>query len=159
MSQRAKELAERFTALNDEMILFIEKCSDEDWKKICSGEEWTVGVVAHHIAAGHYFGYDLAKIIVAGEALPEITMEALDQMNAQHAKDHADCTKEEVTGMMREKGSSIAEFIAGLNDEDLARTAHFSLIGGDIGAQQLIENIIIPNCTEHLTNMKAAIGG
>ena len=49
MSDRAKELAARFTAFNDEMISFVETCSDENWKKMCEGENWTIGLVARHV--------------------------------------------------------------------------------------------------------------
>jgi len=156
MSQKAKELAERFNGLNNELISFVEKCSDEDWKKVVSGEGWTVGVVMRHVAGGHYGLLDFAKNIVAGNAIPEISMEQIDQMNAKHAQDHADSTKEEVLGMLRKNGSSIAEFVNGLDDEDLTRSAHFSLAGGDINTKQLIK-IIINGGTEHLTNIKATV--
>ncbi len=158
MRQRAKELSERFMSFNNEVIAFVEKCSDENWEKVTSGEKWPVGVVARHIAAGHYGAYDLAKMIVDGEQLPEITMEAIDQGNAQHAEKHANCTKDEVLGILREKGSSIAEYVAGLDDADLDRTSNLALVGGTISAQQFLENIIIHSGTEHLTNMKSAAG-
>jgi hypothetical protein len=101
MGQRTKELVERFTAFNNDFIAFVDNCSDEDWRKVCSDEGWTVGVVAHHVAAGHYSSLDLVKMIVAGETLPPLTMETIDQMNAQHAKEHANCTTEEVLGLLR----------------------------------------------------------
>ena len=158
MSQRAKELSERFSMFNKEVIAFVEKCSDENWGKVCSGENWPVGVVARHIAAGHYSAFGLAKMIVEGKQLPELTNEAIDQGNAQHAKKHADCTKEEVLGILREKGSSAVGYVAGLDDADLDRTASLSVVGGTISTQQLIENIIIHSGTEHLTNMKSVTG-
>ncbi|UCG12341.1 MAG: hypothetical protein JSU72_17880, partial [Deltaproteobacteria bacterium] len=76
MSQRARELAEQFTAFNNEVIAFVENCSNGDWRKVCSGEQWSVGVVARHMAAGHYGALDLAKMIVAGQPLPELSGEA-----------------------------------------------------------------------------------
>ncbi len=158
MSQRAKELSERFMSFNSEVIAFVEKCSDENWEKVTSGEKWSVGVVARHIAAGHYSAFDLAKMIVDGKPLPELTNETIDHGNAQHAKKHANCTKDEVLGILREKGLSIAEYVSGLDDMDLDRTSHLSLAGGTISVQQFIENIIIHFGTEHLTNMKSATG-
>ena len=158
MSQRAKELSERFIKFNNEVTAFVEQCPDESWQKISSGENWPVGVVARHIAAGHYSAFGLAEMIVEGKPLPELTREAIDRGNAQHAKKHAHCSKEEVLGILREKGSSIAEYIAGLNDEDLDRTAQFAVVGGTISAHQLIESLIILSGTEHLTNMKSATG-
>jgi hypothetical protein len=34
MSQRAEELSESFINFNNEVIEFVENCSDEDWKLI-----------------------------------------------------------------------------------------------------------------------------
>ena len=158
MRQRAKELSERFLKFNNEVIAFVEKCSDENWAKVSSGEKWPVGVVARHISAGHYSAFGLAKMIVDGKQLPELTQETIDQGNAQHAKKHANCTKDEVLDILREKGSSIAESVAGLEDTDLDRTSNLSMAGGTISAQQFIENIIIHSGTEHLTNMKSVTG-
>jgi hypothetical protein len=158
MSQRAKELSERFRKFNNEVIAFVEKCSDENWGKVCPGEVWPVGVVARHIAAGHYSAFGLAKMIVDGKQLPELTQETIDRGNAQHAQKHANCTKDEVLGILREKGASVADYVSGLDDADLDRTSNLSVAGGTISAQQFIENIIILSGTEHLSNMKNAAG-
>jgi len=158
MGDRAKALAERFAAFNNEVIAFVGRCSDDDWQKVCPGEGWTIGVAARHIAAGHYNALGLAKMIVAGEKLPDITMEAINQGNAKHAKDHADCTKDEVFGILRDNGSSISGYVNALTDEDLDRTGHLGLAGGAISTQQFIENIIIQSAREHLSSMKAVLG-
>ena len=158
MSQRTKELVELFTAFNNDFIAFVEKCTDEDWQKVCGGEQWTVGVVAHHVAAGHFGAIDFVKMIVAGEAIPEITMEAIDQMNAQHAKEHAHCTQEEVLTLLRENGSAFAGYLEGLSEADLARTGYLAAIGGDVSAQQLIEMVILQSGGNHLDSMKGATG-
>ena len=97
-------------------------------------------------------------MIVDGKQLPNLTQETIDQGNAQHAQKHANCTKDEVLGILREKGSSVADYVAGLDDADLDRTSNFSVAGGTISTQQFIENIIIHSGTEHLTNMKSATG-
>ena len=158
MSQRTKELVARFTGFNNEFIAFVDNCSDEDWRKVCSGEGWTVGVVAHHVAAGHFGAIDFVRMIVAGEAIPEITMETIDQMNAQHAKEHANCTREEVLALLRKNGSAFAGYLEGLSEADLARTGYLALIGGDVSAQQLIEMVIFQMGGEHFDSMKASIG-
>jgi hypothetical protein len=158
MSKRANELAEHFKTFNNEVIAFVENCSDENWKMVCSGEQWPVAVVARHIAASHYGTLGLIKMIVDGKHLPELTEEAINQANAQHAQKHVNCTKDEVLGLLREKGSSISGYVAGLGDADLDRTAHLSVAGGTISTRKFVENIIIHSATEHLANMKAAIG-
>lgn len=157
MSQRTKALSEKFTGFNDELIAFVETCSDENWSTVSPGENWPVGVVARHIAAGHYKAIGLAKMMVGGKPLPELTGEAIDSGNAQHAQKHADCNKSEVLGLLRGNGPSVANFIRGLDDADLDRTATLAAVGGAISIQQFIENIIIHSGAEHLGNMKSAI--
>ena len=157
MSTRSEDLVDRFTAFNNELIGFVENCSDENWQAICSGETWPVSVVAHHIAAGHYGILELAKMIIDGKKLPEFTSEAIDQMNAEHAQKHADCTKDEVIGILRANGQAIADFLISLDDADLDRTGFLSLAGGDISTQQLAEMSLLESSAEHLSNMKSAI--
>ncbi len=158
MSQRATELAERFASFNSEVIAFVENCSDADWRKVCSDEQWTVGVAARHIAAGHYSALDFVKMIVAGETLPNLSMDAMDQMNAQHAEEHAHCTKTEVLDLLHENGSAFASYVAGLSDVDLDRTGHLSVIGGDISTQKFIEMVIFASAGEHLASMRSITG-
>jgi hypothetical protein len=158
MSLRAEELAKRFATFNKEIIAFVESCRAEDWTKVCSAENWPVGVVARHVAAGHYRALGLARMIVEGRQLPELSREGIDQANAQHAEKHAHCTKDEVLGLLRENGSAISGYLAGLDDADLDRTGNLSLAGGAISTQQVIDNIIIQSATEHLASLKAATG-
>ena len=158
MSQRTTELAERFLSFNNDMIAFVENCSEENWKKVCPGEQWPVGVVGRHVAAGHYRAVGLAKMIVAGKELPELTDETIDQSNAQHADKHASCTKEEVLGLLRENGTSLVGFVTELDDADLNRTGQLAVVGGTISTQQFVENIIILSALEHFENIKTATG-
>jgi uncharacterized damage-inducible protein DinB len=157
VSQRAVELSGRFTALNNEVTQFVESCSDEDWHKKTTSEGWTVGVVTRHIAADHYGVLDWAKMIVEGKPLPDVSFDAVNQFNAQHAQENADCTKGEVLGLLREGGTPIAEYAAGLSDAELDRTAYLSLTGGDISTQRFVETIIVHLGSEHLASAKAAV--
>jgi hypothetical protein len=157
MSSQAKELTERFKAFNNEIIAFVEKCSDEEWKKICPGEELPIGVVASHVAKRHYGAFDWAKMIVAGEKLPEITKAANEQANAELAEAHKNCTKREVLGFLHEDGSTGADYLGGLEDSDLDRIGYFALTGGEISTKQMVEKIIIQRGNDHLSSMKKAI--
>ena len=158
MNQRAADLAERFRVFNNEVISLVENCSEEDWQKTCSGEEWTVAVVAHHLAAGHYGALDLAKMIVAGEPLPQLSMEAIDQMNARHAQENANCTKSEVLSILRRQGSAITDYLGGLSETDLDKTGSLALLGGEISTLQFIEKIILDTGTAHLASMRNTTG-
>ena len=158
MSPRTEELAQRFTSFNNEIIAFVENCPEKEWNKLCAGENWPVGVVARHVAASHYRALSLAKMIVEGKQLPELSREAIDEANAQHAEKHAGCTTDEVLGLLRKNGSAISEYLAGLDDAALDRTGNLAFAGGAISTQQVIDSIIIQSATEHLASLKAATG-
>jgi hypothetical protein len=153
MSQRAKDLAKQLEILNNEVIAFVANCSDEDWRKICTWEEWTVGVTARHIGSGHYRVIGLAKMIISGEQLPEFTEEQVNESG-----NHADCNREEVLDVLQKNGTSLADFVTGLDDAELDSKGHLSLAGGEITTQQFLEYIILQSGGEHLANMKAATG-
>ena len=64
MNQRAKSLAKRLRTFIDDVIGFVEGCSDKNWRNVLATEEkWTVGVTARHIGAGHFDAIGLAKMI------------------------------------------------------------------------------------------------
>jgi hypothetical protein len=158
MSQRVKNLAERLRAFTDDVIGFVERCSDKNWCKVlATEEEWTVGVTARHIGAGHFNALGLAKMIVNGEKLPELTMEQVVEMANEHARKHAGCTKEEVLGVLRQTGAALVDYVTGLSDAELDRTGHLTLAGGELTTKQLIEAVILTSGGEHLLNMKATV--
>jgi hypothetical protein len=158
MSKRAIDLSDRFKTLNNQLIGFVQGCSDENWGKVCPGERWPVGVVARHIAVSHYGAIGLAKRMVRGEPLPVLTQSVIDRLNHEHAEKHRHCTRDEVLKSLRENGASIADYVAGLSDTDLDRSGHIAAAGGDMTIEQLIMNIIIRAGGEHFANVKAATG-
>lgn len=158
MSQMVKDLAKRLRAFNDDVIDFVEGCSDKNWRKVLTtGEQWTVGVTARHIGAGHFSAIGLAKMMVNGEKLPEFTMEQIVEMANEHARKHAGCTKEEVLGVLRQTGSALVDYVTGLSDAELGRTGHLALAGGELTVKQLIERVILKSGGEHFSNMKTAV--
>ena len=52
MAAKAEALAKQFEAKVQEATGVFDRLSDADWKRTAS-EQWTVGVVAHHVAGGH----------------------------------------------------------------------------------------------------------
>ena len=158
MNKRTFDFTERFKALNNEMIAFVENCSDENWRKVCPGEQWPVGVVARHVAASHFGALGLVKLIVAGEKLPDLTGAVIDRLNFKHADKHRDCTRDEVLRTLRENGGSIVDAMAGLTDADLDRIGHVAAAGGDLTVEQIIGTIILRSAGEHLAHAKTATG-
>src|SRR2546425_2857295 len=90
MGARAEALAKQFEEASKAVADIVARLSDAEWKKMTSGEKWTVGVVAHHVAMGHAGIANIVKSVASGQSLPNFTMAKLDEMNAQHAREHAD---------------------------------------------------------------------
>ena len=157
MKNRSEDIAERIKAFNDKVIRFVENCSEQDWQKRCESEEWTVGVTARHIGAGHYSVIELVKMIIAGEKLPELTMEDIARMGNEHALEHAECTREEVQTILLENGEILAAYVAALDDSTLDRTGHLAVTGGEVTAGQLIEYVVFQSANEHFASMKSTV--
>lgn len=157
MSERAQSLANQIKAFNEAVLAFVDNCPEKAWQQVCKEEDWTVGVVARHVAAGHFLIIGMARAIIKGEALPAMTMDQVIEMGNTHARDHADCTREEVQTLLKENGESAAAFVGQLSDDELDCKGHLDLFGGDVSVEQLIDYVIIQSGGGHLTSMKAAI--
>ena len=159
MGGRAKSISERIKTFSDEVIDFVEKLSDEDWTKICDWEQWTVGVTARHLGAGHLAIFNMAGMIVRGEALPPLNMDQVHEMSKKDAREHADCTKAEALGLLRKNSARMVEFVAGLDDDELDRKGSMPAFGGEVTTEQFIDYIIFQSAAQHFGNMKAAVSG
>ena len=92
MSQRTDPIAARVQSFSDEVIAYVGNLSDNDWTKTCDAEQWTVGVTAHHIGAGHLAIFNIAGMIIKGEALPPLTMDQINAMSNEQAHSTSSCT-------------------------------------------------------------------
>ena len=157
MGTRAEAVIEKFNAFNDEVVAAIENCNNDAWNQILEYEDWPVGVTFRHIVAGHYRIIDIADRIIKGETLPDLTMDRIFAIGNQHAKKHADCTREEVLGLLQSNSIAFVEFIEGLSDEELSRKAYFAATEGEVSAEQLIGFVIFQSAQEHLDNLSAIV--
>ena len=159
MSPRAQALAEKIQAFNRDFLDCVQNCSDADWQKTCPAEDWPVGVVIRHVAEGHYGVKALAQMIIKGDPLPELTMEAVIKMGNDHAREHADCTREEVRALLEQNGRALIEFIANLTEDELDCQGQMALLGGDVSAQQILEMLILPAAADPLTSALYTLSG
>lgn len=157
MSDRAKNLADRLALFNKTMMEFVENLTEEDWRKVCSWEDWPVGVTARHVGAGHYNIIGLVEMIVKEGKFPEMSGDQINQMANQHAREHAACTKAEVLDVLRKQGAALTAFVEGMDDAALDKTAYLAMMGKETTAGQFIELVVLQSGGEHLANMKAAM--
>jgi hypothetical protein len=157
MNTRANELAQRLKAFNDTVLALLKSTSAEEWRRRCDSEAWSVGVVARHMGATHYRIVELAKLIVAGQPLPEVTEEMILARNEVQASKHAQCTKEEVTAILESNGRALVDFVAGLSEADLDRGAHLPAFGGEITVGRLLKAIVLKSGGEHLESLQRTL--
>jgi hypothetical protein len=154
MGERAAILTARFERTNQEFMETIERFSDDQWGTLVPGENWTVGVVAHHIAASHELIGGWVKALASGQELRPATDEVTG-INAEHARQYAACTREETLELARRNGEDAARLVRGLDDEQLDRR-------GFLGTQvfttgEMVERVLIGHPQRHLANIRSTI--
>lgn len=154
---RVDSLVESFNTLNGELVDFVQGCSDADWHKVTAAEGWPVGVTARHIAVAHYPVIEWVQMIVQGDPLPPVTMDTIDQLNAQHAAEHQDCTQSEVTELLHTNHAKVIAYLRTVSDEDLGRQGYLKLFDTDISAAQLFSAVLIDIAAEHWASMREAV--
>lgn len=155
MSDRAQALADKFGDASNEMVRTVEGMSDNQWRAVCAGEERTAGVVAHHVASSYDGTFGIAQLGASGQPMPEFSSDALHGINAQHASDNANCTKEETLALLHEGGERVKSGIAGMSDEQLDRRLALPLFGSDeMTVEQLIDGLVIGHINMHLPSIQ-----
>ena len=158
MSKRAEALAERIAQGHRELIAFVETLSEADWRTHCPNEGRTVGVLVHHVASVLPAELDLVNILASGQPITGVTIEMVDQMNAQHAKEHANCGREETLDLLRRNSALVVSAIRELSDAELDQAAPVSLHwDAPLTAQYFIEEHPLSHPYVHLASIRAAI--
>ncbi len=156
MGNRSEELARQFEQASREFTETVEMISDDDWGKVCPAENWTVGVTAHHVASGYPMLNDVLQALTAGESRP-ITMDMIHQVNAEHARNHANCTKEETLLILRTEGQNAASAIRSLPDDALDTRHDLPLLGSEpVSLETFIQALYISHHEAHLPSLREA---
>jgi len=154
MSDKTEQLASQFEEANNDLLTLISGLSDEQWKKACPDEGWTVGVTAHHVAESLGTLAGLVQGVAAGAPVPPLTMDMLNEGNAEHAVRAVGVTRDETADLLRGNISTGAAAIRGLTDEQLEKKA--SLPMGEMTAAQIVEMIMTGHTQMHIGGIKAA---
>ena len=79
-----------------------------------------IGVMVDHVATAYG---QLTQTIAGDETAAGATGEAVNEVNAAHAKDHDGVTKEAALDLLRRNSSAAAAAIRSLSDEELDQAA------------------------------------
>jgi hypothetical protein len=157
MGARGETFAKQFEGKVQEATAVMEKLSDADWKKVTSAEKWPVGVTAHHIASSHQGIGGIMKALADGKSGPNIPMEGLHQMNAQHAKEFANCTKSETLELHKKNAAAAAALLRSIDDAAFDKSSTVFTGAPPMSAAQMA-GILSSHIDEHIGSIKATVG-
>jgi hypothetical protein len=158
MGAKGEAFAKQFEAKVKEATALLEKLSDTDWRKTTAAEKWTVAATAHHIAGSYEPVAHIVKTIAAGQALPHFTRQMLDEMNAQHAKEFAACTKPETIALHEKGAAAAAAVVRGLSDAELAKTGTVFTGMPPVSAEDMVNGALLGHIDEHFGSIRKTVG-
>jgi len=158
MGAKGEALAKQFEAKVEEATALLEKLSDADWRKTTAAEKWTVAATAHHIARSYEPVTHIIRTIAAGQALPHFTRQMLDERNAQHAKEFADCSKPETIALHKKGAAAAAGAVRGLSDAELAKTGTVFTGMPPMSAEDMVNGALLGHIDEHFGSIRKTVG-
>jgi hypothetical protein len=153
MGARAEGLAAKLEAAHNDLVAAIEGASGEDWNSTCSDGEWTKGYAAYHAAANIGGISGMVRTVAGGQPFkPSVaSWDAINAMNAEHAKEHAGCTPADALELLRRDGPDAVAMVRGLSDEQLDIKVPPVMDGmPELSVEQHVEMVLIGHTTEHL---------
>jgi hypothetical protein len=156
VNAEVEDLAGPFEVANQEAIAFAEACTDGQWTAMVEGEGWPVGVVVHHIAAGHLLMLDWLGRASRGEAITKTASE-IDADNARHARAFAGVGRADTVGELRRHGALLAHFIRGLTADELDTSVPFGPADGRAFTTRQLVSAAAGHCRTHLADARGAL--
>jgi len=160
ISMRAKTeaLARQFEDKARAAVATLEKLGDAEWRMV-TAEKWTVGVTAHHLARGLEAVSGIVTAIVSGGlSRGSFTRAMLDEMNAQHAREHADCTRAETLTLFQTGAAKAFAVVQSLSDDQLATSGTVFTDAPPMTAEQLIKLGLVGHIDDHMGSIRKTVG-
>jgi len=160
MSRRAELLADRIEEGAMRLAAFSETLSDAEWRMPSSPTDpRSIGVIVHHVASVYPVEVEVARSVAGGNAVTEVTWEAIAEMNANHATMQAEIAKEAALDLLRKNSREAAAAVRNFTDHQLDSSAPFSLSNGaPMTAQFVIEDHALRHSWHHLGKIRKAVG-
>jgi hypothetical protein len=158
MSQRTDALAERLEQGASALATFASALTDAEWHTRIPHDGRKAGVVVHHVATMYPLEIQLAQMLARGEPVAGVTWDAVDQMNAEHARANDAVTKAAALDLLRRNSAAAAAAIRALSDEELDQAAPVSLNSdAPLTCQFMLEDHAVRHSYHHLARMRAAL--
>ena len=158
-SSRAELLAARIEEGAAGLISCVEELSELEWHTpVSPTDRRSIGVVVHHVANMYPIEIELARSVASGRTVPDITWEAVAQLNAKHAQDNADVSKFDTLELLQRNSREAAAAVRAFTDRELDNAMPFSLsFGAPMTAQFVIEDHALRHSWHHLAAIRKTL--
>ena len=112
-----------------DLVDFVQRCSETQWRLTTQEERWTVAATARHAADGFAAADDWIQRFRAGLDVPG-SPDTHDMANADHAVTYARVHQRQVIELVRRNGVALAATIRRLSSEDLVKSGAHGPAGG-----------------------------
>jgi hypothetical protein len=158
VSQRTHALADRLEQGARALATFASALTDAEWQTRVPKDGRKVGVIVHHVASVYPLEIQLARTLAGGNPVAGVTMDAVNEMNAGHAKEYDAVTKEAALDLLRRNSTAAAAAIRALSDEELDQAAPVSLNSdAPLTCQFMLEDHAVRHSYHHLARIRGAL--
>src|SRR6476646_5452219 len=127
MTARTNALATRLEEGARALATLAGSLTPAQWQTRLPKDGRKVGVVVHHVANMYPLEIQLAQALASGQPIAGVTWAAVHELNAKHATEQADVTKEAALELLRTSSADAAAAIRALTDDQLDKAATVSL--------------------------------
>lgn len=157
--RRSAALAERLERGAQALAALAETLTDAEWRRRIPHDGRGIGVVVHHVASMYPLEIGAAQALAGGAAITGMTMDDIHALNAKHATEHADVSKEEALALLRANSATAAAAVRAFTDEQLDRAAPVSLNDdAPLTCQFFVEDHALRHSYHHAARIRSALG-
>ena len=157
MSQRSEALARSLEDGARALASFAGDLTEEQWQTPLPHDGRKVGVVVYHVAIVYPLEIEFARSVAAGTPAG-ITSDAINQMNAGHAKEYDAITKKDALELLALNSAAAAAAIRAFTDNELDGAASVPLYGNArLTCQFVLEDHAVRHSLHHLARIQAAL--
>jgi uncharacterized damage-inducible protein DinB len=158
MSGRPESLARRLEQGAQALVELVSSLSDEQWQVRLPKDGRKVGVVVDHVAFMYPLEIQLARTLAGGQPIAGVSWDDVHAINAKHAKENENVTKEAALDHLRRASAAAAAAIRGLTDEQLDLAAPVSLNSdAPLTCQFFVEDHAVRHSYHHTAAIRRAL--
>jgi hypothetical protein len=157
-TDRSEALAARLEAGAAALAAFTATLSETEWQMRLPKDGRKIGVVVHHVASMYPVEIQLASLLASGQPITDVSWDAVDAMNRDHAIENDGITTEAALALLAANSAAAAAVIRAFTDQELDRAAPVSLNSdAPLTCQFFLEDHAVRHSYHHLARIRAAL--